>query len=73
MHVGRVHADQLRPEFGDAGPHARGVGRQVGGAERAALGIAGDAGIGDSAANDCLATSDFFTVTRSGCNGLGCK
>ena len=44
--VGRVEADQLGADLGDAGAHALGIGRQVGRAERAALGIAGDAGVG---------------------------
>jgi hypothetical protein len=44
--IARIEADDLRTDLLQAGAHALGIGWQVGRAQWAAFGIAGDAGIG---------------------------
>ena len=49
----RVFAEQMRRELAQPGPHAVGVGRQVGRPERADLAVAGEPGVGLDARRWC--------------------
>ena len=42
----RIAAEEMRRELGEPGTHAGGVGRQIGGPERADLAVADQTGIG---------------------------
>ena len=60
--IGGIDADELRSDLRKTGAHARGIRRQIGGAKRAALAVADDAGIGFYGDDGGVEYLDIITV-----------